>query len=123
MENIINNILLTSISVILVIGLKELINFTKEKVKNIKDEKAKKAIEKALEIVTLAVNETNQSFVGDLKKQGKFDKASMEDAFNNTKVRVLELLDKETKEILNNEFENADKFLNSAIESKVWESK
>ncbi|MDO4662500.1 MAG: hypothetical protein Q4B36_05220 [Tissierellia bacterium] len=123
MENIINNILLTSISVILVIGLKELINFTKEKVKNIKDEKAKKAIEKALEIVTLAVNETNQSFVGDLKKQGKFDKASMEDAFNNTKVRVLELLDKETKEILNEEFENADKFLNSAIESKVWESK
>lgn len=47
----------------------------------------------------------------------------MEDAFNNTKVRVLELLDKETKEILNEEFENADKFLNSAIESKVWESK
>lgn len=123
MENILNNVLLTLISIALVIGLKLLISYIQEKTKDIKNEKIKKAIEKSLEIVTLAVNETNQSFVGDLKKENKFDKEAWEEAFNQTKNRVVEILDEETKKILDEEFENSNAFLNSAIESKIWEDK
>lgn len=124
MNNIFNNLMLT----VLTIGLFALIRILIEQVKeytnkNIKNERAKKAIEKALEVVTLAVNTTNQTFVKDLKDKDGFDKAAMEDAYNASKKAVLDMLDKETKDILNEEFENTDLFLNNAIESKVWEIK
>lgn len=124
MNNIFNNLILT----ILVLGLLALVDTLTRQVKeytnkNIKNERAKKAIEKALEVVTLAVNTTNQTFVKDLKEKDGFDKRSMEDAYNSTKKAILDMLDKETKDILNEEFKNADLFLNNAIESKVWEIK
>ncbi|NVF11894.1 hypothetical protein HV819_07870 [Anaerococcus sp. AGMB00486] len=124
MNNIFNNLMLT----ILTIGLCALIKILTRQVKeytrnNINNEKAKRAIEKALEVVTLAVNTTNQTFVKELKDKNGFGKRKAEEAFNATKKEVLDMLDKETKEILEKEFENTDKFLNSAIESKVWESK
>ncbi|MDY6128342.1 hypothetical protein [Anaerococcus sp.] len=124
MNNIFNNLMLT----VLTVGLFTLVNILIKQVKeytnkNIKNERAKKAIEKALEVVTLAVNTTNQTFVKDLKEKNGFDKAAMEDAYNASKKAVLDMLDKETKDILEEEFANTDLFLNNAIESKVWEIK
>ena len=124
MKNIFNNLMLT----ILVVGLLALVDTLTRQVreytnKNIKNERAKKAIEKALEVVTLAVNTTNQTFVKELKEKDGFDKAAMEEAYNASKKAVLDMLDKETKDILENEFANTDLFLNNAIESKVWEIK
>ena len=71
----------------------------------------------------MAVNTTNQTFVKDLKDKDSFDKRAMEEAYNASKKAVLDMLDKETKDILENEFANTDLFLNNAIESKVWEIK
>ncbi|MGO3019351.1 MAG: hypothetical protein ACTIH2_09415 [Anaerococcus sp.] len=124
MNNIFNNLML----IVLTIGLFALIKILIEQVKNytnknIKNEKAKKAIEKALEVVTLAVNTTNQTFVKDLKDKDSFDKRAMEEAYNASKKATLDMLDKETKDILEDEFANTDLFLNNAIESKVWEIK
>ena len=124
MDNIFNNLILTVLTVGLFALIKILIEQVREYTnKNIKNEKAKKAIEKALEVVTLAVNTTNQTFVKDLKEKDGFDKAAMEDAYNASKKAVLDMLDKETKDILENEFANTDLFLNNAIESRVWEIK
>lgn len=124
MNNIFNNLMLTVLTVGLFALIKILIEQVKEYTnKNIKNERAKKAIEKALEVVTLAVNTTNQTFVKNLKDKDGFDKAAMEDAYNASKKAVLDMLDKETKEILEDEFANTDLFLNNAIESKVWEIK
>lgn len=124
MNNIFNNLMLTVLTVGLFALIKILIEQVKEYTnKNIKNERAKKAIEKALEVVTLAVNTTNQTFVKELKEKDGFDKLAMEDAYNASKKAVLDMLDKETKEILNEEFANTDLFLNNAIESKVWEIK
>ena len=124
MNNIFNNLMLT----VLTVGLFTLVNILIKQVKeytnkNIKNERAKKAIEKALEVVTLAVNTTNQTFVEDLKDKGSFGLDEAEEAFNSTKVKVIEMLDDETKKILEQEFENSNKFLNNAIEAKVWENK
>lgn len=124
MDNIFNNLMLTVLTIGLFALIKVLIGQVKEYTnKNIKNERAKKAIEKALEVVTLAVNTTNQTFVKDLKDKDGFDKAAMEDAYNASKKAVIDMLDKETKDILNEEFANTDLFLNNAIESKVWEIK
>lgn len=124
MENILNNLGLTIVTIALFAVIKIAVDQVKEYTKNnVKNEKAKRAIEKALEVVTLAVNTTNQTFVKDLKDKDGFDKAAMEDAYNASKKAVLDMLDKETKDILNEEFANTDLFLNNAIESKVWEIK
>lgn len=123
MKEILFNIFLTLLSMGLLVGLKALLEYTKEASEGVKNEKAKKAIEKALEVVTLAVNTTNQTFVKGLKDEGTFDKDRAEEAFNATKVEILKMLDEETKEILEQEFKSTDVFLNSAIESKIWEDK
>lgn len=123
MNDILTNIILTILTAALFAGLKYLTEYVNDNKSKIKDEKARKAIEKALEIVSLAVNITNQSFVQDLKDKDGFGKKEAEEAFNATKVKVIEMLDDETKKILEQEFENSNKFLNEAIEAKVWESK
>lgn len=123
MNNIITNIILTILTAALFIGLKYLTEYVNENKSKIKDERVRGAIEKALEIVSLAVNITNQSFVQELKDKGGFGKKEAEEAFNATKVKVIEMLDSETKKILENEFKNSNKFLNEAIEAKVWENK
>lgn len=123
MNDILTNILLTILTAALFAGLKYLTEYVNENKAKIKDERVRGAIEKALEIVTLAVNITNQNFVQDLKDKGGFGKAEAEEAFNSTKVKVIEMLDDETKKILEQEFENSNKFLNEAIEAKVWENK
>lgn len=123
MNNIVTNIILTVLTAALFIGLKYLTEYVNENKSKIKDERVRGAIEKALEIVSLAVNITNQSFVQELKDKGGFGKKEAEEAFNATKVKVIKMLDSETKKILENEFENSNKFLNEAIEAKVWENK
>lgn len=123
MNVILTNVILTILTAALFAGLKYLTEYVNDNKSKIKDEKARKAIEKALEIVTLAVNITNQNFVQDLKDKGGFGKAEAEEAFNATKVKVIDMLDDETKKILEQEFENSNTFLNNAIEAKVWENK
>ena len=123
MNDMLTNILLTILTAALFAGLKYLTEYVNDNKSKIKDEKARKAIEKALEIVTLAVNVTNQTMVEGLKDIDGFGRDEAEEAFNATKVKVLDLLSDETKKILDEEFENTNAFLNDAIESKVWESK
>ena len=123
MNEVISNVLMTVITVGFLVALKFMIGRSEELKKNIKDERVRKAIDKALEIVTLAVNVTNQTMVEGLKDIDGFGRDEAEEAFNSTKVKVLDLLSEETKKILDEEFENTNAFLNDAIESKVWESK
>lgn len=123
MQNIINNLLLTLITLALLYGVKILNARSKDLTKNIKNERVKDAIDKTIKIINLAVQITNQEFVDDLKKIDGFTLDQQEEAFNNTKVKILEMLDKETKEILEEEYKNSDKFINDIITAKVWENK
>lgn len=122
--DVIHNIILIVITLALVGLVKYVVDEVREYVEaNVENERVKNGINKALDIVTLAVNTTNQTFVKELKDAGSFGGQEAEEAYNATKVAVLEMLDEETKKILEQEFANTDKFLNQAIESKVWESK
>ena len=123
MQNIINNLLLTLITLALLYGVKILNSRSKDLTRGIKNERVKDAIDKTIKIINLAVQITNQEFVDDLKKIDGFTLDQQEEAFNNTKVKILEMLDKETKEILEEEYKNSDKFINDIITAKVWENK
>ena len=120
MENILNNIVLTLISMGLVVCIGYLTKLADAK---IKDEKLKTAVDKILQITTLAVNETNQSFVGALKDKGNFNEDDAKMAFNNTKAKIVKMLDDETRDILEKEFKNSDAYINSLIEKQVVEQK
>src|SRR5699024_1868308 len=120
MENVLNNLILTFITVGLVVTISYLTKLADAK---IKDEKLKTAVDKILQITTLAVNETNQSFVGALKDKGNFEEDDAKKAFRNTKTNIIKMLDKETKEILEKEFQNSDAYINSLIEKQVVEQK
>lgn len=122
-QNVLKNLILIAILVVVPIGIKALLKFVEEKTKNIENEDVKKAIDKTKEIILDAIDETNQTYVKKLKETNGFDKDAEEEAFNATKNRVLEILNKETTDILNEEFDNVNAYINSKIEANIKKKK
>lgn len=98
-------------------------NLSKEKVAKIENIKVREAIDKLLDIVTKCVSATNQEFVGDLKKQGKFDKDQQEEAWNKTKNKINKILDDESREILEKAYGDLNSYINQTIEDEVTNQK
>lgn len=94
-------------------------NLSKEKVAKIENIKVREAIDKLLDIITKCVSATNQEFVGDLKKEGKFDKDQQEEAWNKTKNKINKILDDESKEILEKAYGDLNSYINQSIENEV----
>lgn len=119
-QNVLKNLVLIAVLVVAPILIKALLKLAEEKTKNIKSQEVKDAIEKTKEIILQCIDETNQVYVKSLKDSKGFNSDEKEDAFNQTKARVLEILNKETKDILDKEYDNANAFINSAIEAKIY---
>ena len=98
-------------------------NLSKEKIAKIENIKVREASYKLLDIVTKCVSATNQEFVGDLKKQGKFDKDQQEEAWNKTKNKINKILDDESKEILEKAYGDLNSYINQSIEDQVTNQK
>lgn len=98
-------------------------NLSKEKVAKIENIKVREAIDKLLDIITKCVSATNQEFVGDLKKEGKFDKDQQEEAWNKTKNKINKILDDESKEILEKAYGDLNSYINQTIEDEVTNQK
>lgn len=94
-------------------------NLSKEKIAKIDNIKVREASYKLLDIVTKCVSATNQEFVGDLKKEGKFDKDQQEEAWNKTKNKINKILDDESKEILEKAYGDLNSYINQTIEDEV----
>ena len=94
-------------------------NLSKEKIAKIENIKVREASDKLLDIVTKCVSATNQEFVGDLKKEGKFDRDQQEEAWNNTKNQINKILDAESKEILEKAYGDLNSYINQSIENEV----
>ena len=69
--------------------------------------------------VTSCVIATNQTYVDNLKKQGKFDAAAQEMAFQLTKEAIMEILSVEAKKYLTEIYGDLEKYMTSKIESEV----
>ena len=70
-------------------------------------------------IVNKAVITTNQTFVNELKKQGKFDKEAMEEAYNKTFNSIVASLSQSFFEYLDEETVDIDALLKNMIETSV----
>ena len=70
-------------------------------------------------IVNKAVITTNQTFVNELKKQGKFDKEAMEEAYNKTFNSIVASLSQSFFEYIDKEAIDIDALLKNMIETSV----
>ena len=70
-------------------------------------------------IVNKAVITTNQTFVNELKKQGKFDKEAMEKAYNKTFNSIIASLSQSFFEYIDKETIDIDALLKNMIETSV----
>ena len=70
-------------------------------------------------IVNKAVITTNQTFVNELKKQGKFDKKAMEEAYNKTFNSIVASLSQSFFEYIDEEAVDIDALLKNMIETSV----
>lgn len=98
-------------------------NLIKEKIEKIENIKVREASYKLLDIVTKCVSATNQEFVGDLKKEGKFDRDQQEEAWNRTKNKINKILDKESREILEKAYGDLNSYINQTIEDEITNQK
>lgn len=70
-------------------------------------------------IVNKAVITTNQTFVNELKKQGKFDKEAMQEAYRRTYESIVASLSQSFFEYLDEETIDIDVLLKNMIETSV----
>ena len=70
-------------------------------------------------IVNKAVITTNQTFVNELKKQGKFDKEAMQEAYNKTFNSIVASLSQSFFEYIDKENIDIDTLLKNMIEPSV----
>ena len=70
-------------------------------------------------IVNKAVITTNQTFVNELKKQGKFDKEAMEEAYRRTYESIVASLSQSFFEYIDKENVDIDVLLKNMIETSV----
>ena len=81
------------------------------------------AIQQASNIVFEAVIKTQQVFVDNIKKEGKFDAKTQERAALAAKETARELLTQSTKKLINDTFGDLEKWLDLKIEVAVNETK
>lgn len=97
------------------------------KTKTIKDEALAALIananEKVAEIVVHAVQSTNQTFVNDLKAEGKFSDEAKAKAFSNTYDTVKSLITDETAELIRIGYGDIEVYIQNKIESAIGELK
>ncbi|MFA5623383.1 MAG: hypothetical protein WC981_04095 [Candidatus Dojkabacteria bacterium] len=89
----------------------------------IKNEEIREATNAALGEIESAVLFVNQTFVDQLKKDGKFDKGSQEEAFNKAFDTVKATLSPQITELLQVVYGNFEGWLKVNIEAKVKELK
>ena len=74
-------------------------------------------------IVNRAVIATNQTFVNELKKQGKFDKEAMQEAYRKTYESIIASLSQSFIEYIDKEAIDIDALLKNMIETSVKRNK
>lgn len=84
---------------------------------------ATKYIKMLTETICTCVEETNQTYVDALKKDGAFDAEAQKEAFMKCKDAVMTILSEEAKEYLSSIYGDLDKFIESMIEAQVKQSK
>lgn len=76
-------------------------------------------LEKAEDDLTKAINNTTQTFVYELKKEGKFDSIAKKEAFEKSKQAFLQTINSETLETLKDIKGDYEKWIENFIEDTI----
>lgn len=85
----------------------------------IKDEKAKRMLEIAENVVSQAVATVSQTYVDVLKKDGIFDKDAQQQAFEMSKDKIYTLLTTDTLQAVKDNYGNVEEWINTKIEETI----
>ena len=89
----------------------------------VRDEKIKKLLEKAEDIVSQAVISVSQTYVDGLKKDGVFDKEAQQIAFDKSKQIVNSLFTVDTMQAIQDNYGSIEKWIETKIEETVNQNK
>ena len=85
----------------------------------IKDEKAKRMLEIAENVVSQAVATVSQTYVDGLKKDGIFDTDAQKEAFEMSKDKIYMLLTTDTLRAVKDNYGNVEEWINTKIEEII----
>lgn len=89
----------------------------------IKDEKAKRMLEIAENVISQAVATVSQTYVDGLKKDGIFDTDAQKEAFEMSKDKIYKLLTTDTLQAVQNNYGDVDEWIVTKIEETINKSK
>jgi len=89
----------------------------------IKDEKAKRLLNQANEIVMTAVKSVFQTYVDALKKEGKFDEDAQKIAINKARAIIAGELTSELKEFIKENYGDLVDWITNTIEATIYKLK
>lgn len=89
----------------------------------IQNEKFARYFASATAVVENAVKATQQTFVDDLKKTGKFDEEAAKEALMKAKVKVLESLSAETRKYITENIGDINNWIETTIHSVLHDMK
>lgn len=118
------SIILTAILSALTVYLITYIKYKTFEIKNkIKDENIVKQINIAETLIETSVAAVAQTFVDDLKKNGKFDRSAQSEAFEMSKQKILASLPESAKSALCELYGDMEKYIDCRIEYYVRKNK
>jgi hypothetical protein len=129
-ENL-NELLMTLIQAVIIPAIPILVTFLVKLLKakaeqatiKINNELVQQYLQEAVDSVLQAVTFTSQTYVDNLKKQGKFDAEAQKIAFNTAKDIALQLLTEDAKNLITDLYGDLTVWLDTKIEQTVKEQK
>lgn len=91
--------------------------------KKIENQKAQAALITATEIVSDSVKLVTQTFVDNLKKEGKFNKDAAQEAFNLALKNVENTMSPEIKSFISNQYGDLIAWITTKIEATIFDTK
>lgn len=126
-NELLQTLLYTVITTILPIITAYIISFLKakrdEKLQDINNEYIRNTLKDAMDIILDTVDTISQTFVDDLKKDGKFDKDKQKEALEKAINQAKKLMSEEVISLIIEKYNDLDEWIRTQIEAYIKKSK
>lgn len=92
-------------------------------IQKIQNEKVQQLLREGTALILDSVNYIQQTYVDDLKATGSFDAAAQRHALDAAKTRALDLMRNDVYRVLDSQYENVNKYIETIIESAIAQKK
>jgi ribonuclease PH len=123
LQNLLYAVITTILPIIVAYGVSYLKTKKEEKLQLIDNTYVKETINTVVDTIINVVNTVSQTYVSDLKKDGKFDVEKQKIALNKAVEQAKELINEESKEIIQSKYNDLDSYIRSIIESYIISNK